>query len=473
MDATLKKGDEINLEIESLAFGGRGVARVNGLVVFVEDALPGQQVTARIIRKRKGYVEARLLTVLKESAEAVLPRCPYFGECGGCLFQHLDYRAQLKYKRQQVIESLEHIGGFEKPPVLDTLPSPRQFYYRNKMEYSFGDQRWLYKDEIASGSISRPKNFALGLHARGRFDKILDIDECYLQSSRGVEILNATRQMVLESGMPPYSTHTHSGFWRHLVIREGKHTGEMMINLVTADANDGYDKVDEIAALLRDKFPDITTIVHSVNRRKAQVAVGDEVRILFGLGTIKERIGRRLFQISANSFFQTNSDGAQLLYDKVLELADFKGTETVYDLYCGAGTIALYISDHVKRVVGFEVVEEALNDAKRNGELNGMENCFFVPGDLKDTLSTDAQQKWGRPDTMIIDPPRAGMHTQVLQQAVELHPQKIVYVSCNPTTFARDAKELCRSNYELKVVQPVDMFPMTGHIEVVGLLTLR
>jgi 23S rRNA (uracil1939-C5)-methyltransferase len=464
--AAVKKGTELNLEIESLAFGGRGIAKVNGLIVFVDDALPGQRVSAKIIRNKKGYAEARLLTVLKESAEAVPPRCPYFGECGGCLWQHLDYHAQLKYKHQQVIESLEHIGGFEKPPVLDTLSSPQQFYYRNKMEYSFGDQRWLSRNEIANHAISRPKNFALGLHARGRFDKILDIDECYLQSPRSVEILNAVRRLVLASGMPPYSTQGHSGFWRHLVIREGKHTGEVMINLVTADASDGYEKVDEIAAQLKDKFPDVTTIVHSINRRKAQVAIGEEVRVLLGAGSIKEQIGRCIFQISANSFFQTNPEGAQLLYDKVIEFANFKGDETVYDLYCGAGTIALYISDKVKRVVGFEMIEGALRDAQRNGELNGIENCVFVLGDLKESLSA----KWGPPDAMIIDPPRAGMHSQVRQQVVKLYPKKIVYVSCNPTTFARDAKELCRSNYELKVVQPVDMFPMTGHIELVGLL---
>ncbi|MFQ6112834.1 MAG: 23S rRNA (uracil(1939)-C(5))-methyltransferase RlmD [bacterium] len=468
----IKKGSELNLDIETLAFGGRGVAKVDSLVVFVDGALPGQQVIAKIIRKRKDYAEARALGVVKESLEAVEPRCPYFGECGGCLLQNLEYMAQLKYKRQQIGESLQHLGGFKSPPVLDTLPSPEQYYYRNKMEYSFGPQRWLSAYEIEHNEILKPKNFALGLHVRGRFNKILDIDACYLQSPRSVEILNFVRQFALDCEIPPYSTQDHSGFWRHLVVREGKNTGQTMVNIVTADAPEFFNVVEQLAVRLTEKFPDLTTIVHSINRKKAQIAIGDEVRVLFGSGSIKERIGSRMFQISANSFFQTNTNGAELLYEKIVEFAEFKVDEIVYDLYSGAGTISLYIANHVQQVVGFELVENAVRDSEINCQLNGTKNCVFVQGDLKDALAMKAElfEKWGKPDTIIIDPPRAGMHVKVLTQVLKIRPNKIVYVSCNPATFARDAKELCQSQYELKNVQPVDMFPMTPHIELVSLL---
>jgi 23S rRNA (uracil1939-C5)-methyltransferase len=474
MESTIKRGAEIELEIQSLAFGGRGVAKVDGFVVFVEDALPGQVVTARILRKRKGYAEARVVEILKPSPEAVEPRCPHFRDCGGCLFQHLEYAAQLKYKRQQVLESLLHLGGFAHPPVRETLASPQQFYYRNKMEFSFGDQRWLPRAEIEQRALAKPKDFALGLHVRGRFDKILDIDVCYLQSPRSVEILNIVRELVLKSGIPPYNTRAHSGYWRHLVIRDGKNTGDLMVNLVTADGREFHKMVDELARQLSQKFPEITTIVHNINRRKAQVATGDEERILFGPGFIREKIGQRIFQISANSFFQTNTNGAKLLYDKVVEFADFRPQEVVYDLYAGAGAIALYIADRVRQVIGFEIVEDAVNDAERNCALNGAANCRFVAGDLKETLADAAAvEKWGKPATVIIDPPRAGMHDDVLARVVELRPQKIVYVSCNPATFARDVKILGENGYELKMAQPVDMFPHTAHIEVAGMLNER
>ncbi|MFQ5709326.1 MAG: 23S rRNA (uracil(1939)-C(5))-methyltransferase RlmD [bacterium] len=469
------RGSETILNIETLAFGGRGVAKAEGLVVFVDGALPGQQVAARIVRKRKDFAEAKTLRVLQESPEAIAPKCPYFGECGGCRLQNLDYAAQLMYKHHQVVESLEHLGDFEKPDVLQTLPSPDLFYYRNKMEYSFGRQRWLTQQETASDEITRPRDFALGLHVRGRFDKILDIDDCYLQSQNSVEILNLVRQVVLRGEIPPYSTRDHSGFWRHLVIREGKNTGETMVNLVTAEHPKLYGAVENLTASLSVRFPEITTIVHIINRKKAQVATGQEEHVLAGPGFIKEKIGPRLFQISAHSFFQTNSRGAEILFRKVLELADFRGHETVYDLYCGAGTISLYLADKVERVVGFELVESAVKDAERNSKLNGVENCVFVQGDLKDVLTEESEvsQKWGAPDALIIDPPRAGMHARVLRQVLHLQPETIIYVSCNPTTFARDAKELCRSQYRLEMVQPVDMFPHTAHIELVSRLRRR
>ncbi len=467
----IKKGIELTLKVESLAFGGQGLARVNGHVVFVEGAIPGQEVIAKIIRKRKGYAEARAIEVVQESVHATDPRCPHFGECGGCRLQNLDYRAQCEFKKQQVEETLRHIGGMAESTVRETIPSPDEFYYRNKMEFSFGDRRWLSKREIAADSITKPRDFALGLHVRGRFDKIIDLDICYLQSALSVEIVNFIRSSVVEGQIRPYNTRDHSGFWRHIVIREGKNTGETMVIVVTADREEFYGVVDQLCQTLKQQFPDITTIIHSINRKKAQVAIGDEERVLIGPGKITEKIGTRLFQISPNSFFQTNTRGAELLFNKILELADFAGDETVFDLYSGAGTISLYISDRVQRVIGFELVEDTVNDARVNCGLNGVENCGFVAGDLKDSLER-MREKGGipeRPHAVIIDPPRAGMHQKVVQEVLLLDPGKIVYVSCNPATFARDAKLLCEGGYELQLVQPVDMFPHTPHIELVSL----
>ncbi len=471
MDIKIKKGQTIELQVDSLAFGGRGVARINGYVIFIDGGLPGQEVKVKIVRKKKDFAEARVLEILQQSSEVVEARCPHFGVCGGCRFQNLDYEAQKKYKTQQIVESLEHIGGFRNPHVEALKPSPDLFYYRNKMEYSFGRQRWLTSEELNLPELKKSKDFALGLHIRGRFDRILDLDTCHLQSEDSVPVLNFIGNFAKQSGLLPYSTRDHTGFWRHLVFRDGKNTADFMVNVVTAESKDNYVIVDELVNELRKRFAFITTVVHNINRRKAQIAVGDEERVLFGPGTIKEKIGHCTFQISANSFFQTNTKGAALLYETVVRFADFQGDELVYDLYSGAGTISLFISNRVKRVIGFEIVEDAVSDAKKNRELNHVENCEFVAGDLRETLdmeSTDVQTR-GKPDVMIIDPPRAGMHADVLRQVLKLQPRKIVYVSCNPTTFARDAKSLCGSQYQLKHVQPVDMFPMTAHIELVSL----
>ncbi|MFQ5603657.1 MAG: 23S rRNA (uracil(1939)-C(5))-methyltransferase RlmD [bacterium] len=470
MSEKIKKGNQLALDIETLAFGGRGVVRVDGLVIFVEDALPGQTVQARITRKRKGFAEAKCLRVEKKSPEEVAPKCAHFGECGGCRFQNLDYQAQLKYKQQQVVESLEHIGGIKNPPVQPALASPEPYYYRNKMEFSFGTQRWVTQNEIDREELTKPKNFALGLHVRGRFDKILDLDECYLQSPRTIEILSFVRKFVLNMRMPVYSTRDHAGFWRYLVMRESKNTHDCMVNLVTADVADYFDDVKKLAEQLVATFPEITTVVHNINRKKAQVAFGDEEIVLFGPGYIQEKIHDRVFQISANSFFQTNTRGAEWLFDKALEFADLKMKETVYDLYSGAGTISLCAAESVKKVLGFELVESAVKDAELNCQLNGVANCTFVSGDLKETLNFDEIIQSEKPATVFIDPPRAGMHADVLKAVLRLQPEKIVYISCNPTTFARDARAFCESDYQLRQVQPMDMFPMTTHIELVSLL---
>ncbi len=468
----VKRGKELELEIETLAFGGRGIARRDGYVLFVDGAIPGQRVKARVTRKKRGYAEAVAFEVIKESELAVAPTCPHFGICGGCRLQNLDYQAQLRFKREQVVDSLHRIADIPEPPVAEVLPSEDRLFYRNKMEFSFGRRRWITREEVASGELAAAKEFALGLHVRGRYDRVLNIDTCFLQSELTAEIVREVRRLTYESGLAAYSTQDHTGFWRFLVLREGKNTGELMVNVVTAEEPSHYQAVEKLGSAVRARFPEITTLVHTVNRTKAQVATGDLEQVLWGSGYIQERLGKYFFRISANSFFQTNTRGAERLYEVVARFADFKGSETVYDLYSGAGTISIYIAGSVQKVIGFEVVPSAIQDAVVNCALNAVKNCYFVEGDLKDELAQVPiiVGRWGEPNVIIIDPPRAGMHPKVVQRLLQLSAEKIIYVSCNPTTFARDVKDLEDGGYRLQQVQPVDMFPHTSHIEVVGLL---
>lgn len=471
----VKKGEQVELSVESLAFGGEGVARVDGLVVFIEGALPGQKVLARVVRKKKSHAQARLLEVREETPHAVTPRCPHFDDCGGCILQHYAYDQQLAAKGAQVREVLQRLGGFAEPPVRSPIPSPDLFYYRNKMEYTFSPQRWLPRAEIDGGEIG-DRDFALGLHVRGFFDKILAIDDCYLQSEQSNAIRNFVAQQTRTSPLRPYTTRDHSGFWRFLVIREGKNTGQTMINIVTADRGDaGTRAVESLAAALAGEFPDITTIVYTLNRQKGQVATGQESRVLLGDGAIYETLGKWRFRLSPESFFQTNSRGAELLYQQVAQTAALTGSEVVYDLYCGAGSIGIFLSDQVRSLVGIELIEAAVLDARRNAELNAVANATFAAGDLKDLLaaSDGLVARHGAPDVAIFDPPRAGLHPKVVESALGLAAPKIVYVSCNPATFARDARLFGDGGYELVSVQPVDMFPHTAHIELVSLLVRR
>ncbi len=472
MDITLKKGSEIELEVEGLAFGAKGLARLNGYVIFVGQGLPGQRVRAQILKKKKAFAEARALEVLRQSENYVAPRCQHFGECGGCLLQHLRYEVQLAYKRRQVIETIEHIAGIAQPQVEEAIGSPQAFFYRNKMEFSFSRQRWLTRSEIESNQITAGRDFALGLHAANHYDKTLAIEACWLLSERSNRVLQFVRAAVQQHPLLPYTTQDHTGFWRFLVLREGKRTGEFMINFVTTDAPGGREAVAELSRKLVAEFPEITTIVHNLNRSKAQVAIGEEEIILHGPGFVRDQIGDCSFQISANSFFQTNTEGAEKLYTIARDFAGLTGGETVYDLYSGAGTISIFVAKRARQVLGFEIVPQAIYDAGVNCRINEISNCHFILGDLKDELAQVPLliHRWGRPEVVIADPPRAGMHPKVIQKLLELAPQRIVYVSCNPSTFARDLKDLCRQQYHLQKVQPVDMFPHTAHCEVVGLL---
>jgi 23S rRNA (uracil1939-C5)-methyltransferase len=466
----LTKREEISVRIDSLAYGGQGVARIDDFVVFVHGALPGQQVRARVTKVKKSYAEARALQVIEESPFYVEPRCRHFGECGGCLLQNLDYEKQIEYKGLQVRELLERVGGFKQFVLLPTLPSVDIYYYRNKMEFSFSRDRWLSSREIASGVTLDRQGCFLGLHARGFYDKVVDLQECHLIDPISAEIVKFMREIARKSGLLVHSTMDHAGFWRFLVVRCSAFTDDLMVNVITSEF-----KLDIAAVLcdgLMERFPSITSLYNGVTHSKAGVAFCEEEHLLAGDETILEKIGNFQFRLSPNSFFQTNSKQVKRLYDVILQLADFQGDEAVFDLYCGAGAISIFISPSVRRVVGFESVNAAVGNARENCQDNRVENCEFVLGDLKDQLNKTDEviKKFGRPDVIILDPPRGGLHPKTVHAVLALAPKKIIHVSCNPATLARELAEFCKEDYILQRVQPVDMFPHTAHVEVVAQL---
>jgi 23S rRNA (uracil1939-C5)-methyltransferase len=454
----LKRGQEIELDIEGLAFGGRGIAKVDGLAVFVERAVPGDRVRARIFKKKKSFAEARIVEILNRSPDRIDPPCKYSGHCGGCKWQMLPYALQLNYKRSHVEEALQHIGGLTGVEVLPVLASPHEFRYRNKMEFSCSDRRWLLPEELGDETVSM--GFAIGLHVPGTFHKVLDIETCLLQPDLGDRILSDVREYIKASGVPAYGLKSHEGFWRFLMLRHSSANDQWLVNIITAE--DDRPLLQPLADRLMADHPGVVSVVNNVTARKAGIAVGEHEVHLAGEPVLRDRIGRYEFEISANSFFQTNTKGATLLYDTVRSFAGLTGGESVLDLYCGTGTIGIYLSENAGEVLGMELVDSALADAENNCRINNVSNCRFVGGDIKDALShVDS-----RPDVMVIDPPRVGMHKDVLKQVMEMAPERIVYVSCNPATLARDLSVM-QDRYAIGTVQPVDMFPHTYHIETV------
>ena len=470
----LKKGSQLELVIENLSFGGRGLARINGFVVFVDRTIPGQRVLVRIIRKKRSFAEARVVEVLQDSPTAIAPHCVHFGTCGGCLWQNLPYEEQLTVKRDLVGECLSHIGGVSSDIVLPTLPSPQPYYYRNKMEFSFASRRWLMPEELECNQLEKPRDFGLGLHVRGFFDRVLDIEECHLQSPLSIAIVKQVRQFALASGLPPYNTRDHSGFWRFLVIRDSKHTGQILVEVITTPHHGGATVVRQLASLLQAEIPEIRTLVYGVSAKKGQIATADSQEIIFGPGYLEERLGPYQFRISSGSFFQTNSKAASALLNQVAENCGVTGSEIVWDLYSGIGTMAIGLAKAAEKVIGFELVEDAVADARTNATLNDIDNCEFVLGDLKDLFRNPSSlvARYGNPGVVVTDPPRAGLHPFVVKQLIILGPPRIVCVSCNPATLARDV-QILMEKYRLLRVQPVDMFPHTPHIEVVAVLERR
>lgn len=458
---TVKKGQIIDVLISGLAFGGKGLARIDGYAIFIDQAVPMDRVTARITRKKKNFAEARIIQILEPSPFRITPPCPYSGFCGGCQWQFLTYKKQLEYKQQHVTDALEHIGGIHGVTVHPTIPSDRQYGYRNKMEFTCSERRWLLPDEMGLEDIDT--DFALGLHVPGTYYKVLDTQACLLQPQLGNQILDDIRTYIRESNLPVYGLRSHKGFWRFVVLRHSVGDNQWMVNIITADEN--HQSMQPLARRLMQKYPQIGSVINNVTARKAGVAVGEYEICLAGSPNILDRIGTFRFEISANSFFQTNTQGAERLYETVKIYAGLGGKETVLDLYSGTGTISIYLSGSAGEVIGIEIAESAVKDALRNCQINQAANCRFIRGDIKTALS----QVSVKPDVMIIDPPRVGVHKDVIAQVLEMAPAKIVYVSCNPATMARDL-EMIKNDYRLIEVQPVDMFPHTFHIESVARL---
>ena len=479
----IKKGDVAEFQIEKYAFEGKGIAKVSknellGLneengneknyVVFVIGSYPGDIVNARLLKIKNSYAEALVIEILTPSSERVIAKCKFFGTCGGCKQQDLDYDAQAKYKQQQVEEIFTKLGGFSDFEIEPIIPSQNVFHYRNKMEFSFSEKRWLTKEEISKEGIL-DKDFSLGLHIPKIYDKVLDVDECFLQSESSNKILNFTRDFFKKRNTSIYSTKTHIGYLRNLVIKQASLTNDLMVNLVTSEEND--ELVNEYCDELRKEIPQVTTVINNINKKFAAVAVGDYEKVIYGSGFIHDEIGKHKFRISANSFFQTNTLQAEKLYQTALDFAELKGNEIVYDLYSGAGTITIFISDKSKKVYAFEAVESAIADAKVNADLNNILNVKFFAADLyKSFLPIVDKYNIPKPDVMIIDPPRSGMHPTTVDDVIKLSPNKIVYVSCNPATQVRDIKLMVEAGYKLIKIKPVDMFPHTFHIENVALL---
>jgi len=453
----MKKGNELTLTIEKMAIGGRALTRHEGMVIFVDKAVVGDTVRAKIFKKKKQHAEARTIEIIQPSPFRIQPPCEYADYCGGCKWQFIDYQKQLFFKQAQVAEALKHIGGVDSPNVYETIASPDQFEYRNKMEFSCSDRRWLMRSEMDQ-DIDR--SFALGLHVPGTFDKVLDIQTCLLQKSQGNEILDDIRHFMKSSDMPAYGLKSHTGFWRFCVLRHSNAHDQWMVNIVTSENHPKL--LQEMANLIRDKYANVVSFIHQVSSRKAAIAVGESESCLGGQSYIEDFIGSFAFNIAANAFFQTNTRAVAHLYNIVKEYAQLKSTDVIWDLYCGTGTIAIWLADQCSSVWGIEQVPEAIANAKDNCVRNHITNCQFICGDIKDCL----KQNLVKPDVIILDPPRAGIHPKVIPQILSIAPKRIVYVSCNPSTLARDVS-LLSEKYSLTDAQPVDMFPHTFHIETV------
>ncbi len=464
MARKVKRRQEVEVTIEKVAFGGKGIAYIDDFVVFVENTLPGDHVKAKVRKARKNYAEAFPLEILTPSELRGDAPCEHFGHCGGCKWQSVSYEQQLAFKKAHVAESLSHIGGVEADVLHDVLPAPEIYGYRNKMEFSFAESGWLTPEELKNPEIK--KGFALGFHVPRFYDRILNVKYCWLQNEAMNAVLEFSRRYFDESGMSVYNTHTKEGNLRYLVLREARVSGNILVNVVTKAESIAFLKT--YAQQLKAACPQVSGVVNTVNSGLAQIATGEAVHLIDGVPLLEEKLGDYRFEISPESFFQTNSLQAEKLYKVVRDFIP-GDVKTAWDLYCGTGSIGIFVSDKVKRVVGFELVEAAIVNAGKNAALNGVENCEFVAGDLRFNLDAYSHEP---PDLIICDPPRAGMHKDVVAQMLSVNAPNIIYVSCNPATMARDLEQL-KEKYDIIEVQPVDMFPHTFHIESVARLVRR
>lgn len=462
-----KKGDEIVVRIDAAAYEGKGIGRLDGLTVFVENTAVGDLVKVRINRKRKSYAEAQLLELLETGPTRVTPSCEHAYYCGGCRWQHVHYDEQRRFKTEHVRDHLHRIGNLRHIDPLPVLGCENTLHYRNKMEYTFSDRRWLTPEEIASGEDIQQSGIALGLHVPGRYDKILNLNTCQLQHPVSYRILNWVRNYALQHNIPPWNTFKREGYLRNLMIRNAERTSDLMVNLVTY--SDDPEFMEQFSTDIRKEFPEITTIVNNINDTFSPTSIGRYEKVYFGPGYITEYIGKWSFHIDANAFFQTNTPQAEKLYETARNYAEIKPGDVVYDLYCGVGSLSFFVAEEASKVVGIEINEISVKNAEANRDRNGLKHCFFEQGDMKDVFTKDIIAKYGRPDVIITDPPRAGMHEDVVRHLNEIAADRLVYVSCNSATMARDLVILSEV-YTVEEVQPVDMFPQTYHIESVAKL---
>jgi 23S rRNA (uracil1939-C5)-methyltransferase len=455
MAAPVVKDQELELDVESLAYGGNGVARLNGFVVFVRRGLPGDRVRARVTKVKRSHAEALATEVLRPGPQRVEAPCAHFPDCGGCRFQDLAYEAQLAQKQAQVRDALQRLAGIAEPPLEEILPcEPEIFHYRNKLEYSF---------------TRTPEGPALGFHRAGRWDEVLDIRKCWLTTDLGNDLRDAVREWAREEGLEAYSQEDQTGYLRHLVVREGRNTGQALVQLVTAPGEKfepGY-FVDVVR-----RFPQVQSVHWSINDTPSEVT-NLPTKLLAGEPWIEEELGGLRFRVRPNAFLQTNTAMAERLYGLARDAAQLTGNETVWDLYCGIGTIGLSLAGDALTVWGIEVSEESVACALENAELNGITNAAFFAGSVGQVVE-DLLERSGAPDVVVVDPPRAGLAGKALRRLGRIGAPRLVYVSCNPTTLAGDVKTLREEyGYELLRVQPVDMFPHTPHVEAVALLERR
>jgi 23S rRNA (uracil1939-C5)-methyltransferase len=466
-----RKNKNIRLEkilVEDYAAEGKSLARVDGKVIFMEGAVPGDVVDVLVLKNKKDWAEAVVTRYHEYSAQRVAPFCTHFGTCGGCQWQMLGYEKQLQYKQRQVEDNLQRIGKVPLPPTEKILGAEQTRFYRNKMEYTFSNRRFLLAEELHDDSISPVQDVA-GFHAKGIFDKVIDIETCWLQQEPTNKIRIAVKDFGIENGFSFYDIKKQHGFLRTMQLRICL-TGEIMVNIMFG--HEDVQKTESLLSYILEKFPEITTLLYTINTKGNDSLEGLSPQIYHGKGFVMECIGEFQFKIGPKSFFQTNTKQTEQLYSVAKQFAELSGSETIYDLYCGTGSIGIFLSRLAKKIVGVEQVDEAIKDACENARLNNISHASFFSGDVIDICNADFFALHGSPDVIITDPPRAGMHEKLVQKLLETEAPLIVYVSCNPATQARDLN-LLDQKYSVTKVQPLDMFPHTHHIENVVQLRLK
>ncbi len=441
----------LEVEITDLAFDGKAVGHIDGKVIFLKGGLPGETVLAEITKTKARYFNGITREIIKKSDKRVKAVCSHFHECGGCTWLDLQYEDQLAYKQKQVNDCIERIGALQNVKILDIIGSKEIYHYRNKMEYS---------------SNVTEDGFTLGLHSRGSYQDIFNLNECHISQKTDGALVKWMRSYIENNKLTVYDVQNHVGYIRFIMLRPTKQTNQLMVNIVTNYGD--FPEEEKFISEITEAFPQITTIIHSQNGQKSNIAVGEIEKILYGPGYIEEKLMGKLFKISANSFFQTNSLQAEVLYQTGFDMLKPKADDKVLDLYCGTGTIGILLADKVSEVVGVELVPDAVKAAKVNAQKNGVSNIQFFEGFVKEFLKSDFMKE-NQYNIAIIDPPRAGLNPKALKQLILLQPEKILYISCNPATFSRDAQKLVDAGYELPEIQPVDMFPHTMHIELASM----